>query len=847
MKSIITFINKYKKELIFILILIIIIYLFLLNYNENYALPTNNNTNLNTYIIIDNENSKTAIGNRYIQIRELEVYAMINGVQVNIATSNSITRPAATASSVYNNNDSRYVASKAIDGEKRAEYPLNMYLSEQGSNQWWQLTFNNKYNIHKIIYYNRIDSAPDAARANGSVLRLYNNNNGNNVPINYTFNSNVEQYILIDTNTNKVIDSYNALENKRTYSSVFENSAIGTRYAQSMLDSELTWASLTLNTSQYMTIELDNIISVSGVFTQGSAGHNEWVTKFKVSFSTDNSTYLYITSTGGTTTDINSAQEFSGNTDQNTKVENLFTSTILAKYIRFHPVSWNNHISMRADVLIKNFTKEKQRSYSSIYRTATIETPIGSEFARSVLDSESAWSCYDIDVPSQYMTIDLYNITPIVGVVTQGRRLTDQWVTKFKVSFSIDNNSSSTSLVPSNNDNYLYITSTGGTTTNINSAQEFIGNTDSDTKKENIFSTPIQARYIRFHPTAWNAWISMRADVLLTSTTNTTTTTTTRATTTLPTTTLPTTTLPTTTTTRATTTTMPITTTTTIPIITKPHALFKLAKNWYPNKDTHPLLIDAYVSNNNYIGMTSGFGGTYVTPYDYGGTYRNFEEIEAEYNSINDTDIIGCGGSCTATKNDYKYIYNKNNPSTLLYPPNGNILEKLRNDYLSQTKAYWNEQYINNSTTTTMPTTTTTTTLPETTTTTLPETTTTLPETTTTTLPPTTTTLPPTTTTLPPTTTTPSTITNLMTTINPSITQEQLNNDYNDYNIGMMLKGSNNTGNLNDFLAKNTLLGNNLYISPMNQSGIVGDAYNDNLFEQNKIIDSTFTPMINLE
>ena len=41
----------------------------------------------------------------------------------------------------------------------------------------------------------------------------------------------------------------------------------------------------------------------------------------------------------------------------------------------------------------------------------------------------------------------------------------------------------------------------------------------------------------------------------------------------------------------------------------------------------------------------------------------------------------------------------------------------------------------------------------------------------------------------------------------------------------MMLKGSNNTGNLNDFLAKNTLLGNNLYISPMNQTGLVEDDY----------------------
>ena len=175
-------------------------------------------------------------------------------------------------------------------------------------------------------------------------------------------------------------------------------------------------------------------------------------------------------------------------------------------------------------------------------------------------------------------------------------------------------------------------------------------------------------------------------------------------------------------------------------------------------------------------------------------------------------------------------------------------------------------------TTTTVPPTTTTvspttTTVSPTTTTVSPTTTTVSP--TTTTVPPTTTTVPPTTTTVPPTTTTvpfittthPSTTTNAATTTtttHPSITQEPLNNyndnndNYDDYNIGMMLKGSNNNGNLNEFLAKNTLMGNNLYISPMNQTGIVEDDYeqnNDIRFQnmhKNKLIDSTFTPMIHL-
>ena len=172
-------------------------------------------------------------------------------------------------------------------------------------------------------------------------------------------------------------------------------------------------------------------------------------------------------------------------------------------------------------------------------------------------------------------------------------------------------------------------------------------------------------------------------------------------------------------------------------------------------------------------------------------------------------------------------------------------------------------------TTTTLPTTTTTlptttTTLPTTTTTTMPTTTTTMP-TTTTTMPTTTTTMPTTTTTMPTTTTTMPTTTTTMpttttipittlpptTTTYPSFTQENLNNNYDDYNIGMMLKGMNNKNNLNDFIAKNTLLGNNLYISPMNQSGNVEDNnYENNIInktKKNKIINSTFTPIIEYE
>jgi hypothetical protein len=72
--------------------------------------------------------------------------------------------------------------------------------------------------------------------------------------------------------------------------------------------------------------------------------------------------------------------------------------------------------------------------------------------------------------------------------------------------------------------------------------------------------------------------------------------------------------------------------------------------------------------------------------------------------------------------------------------------------------------------------------------------------------------------------------------------------EYNDFNIGMMLKGNYNQDNLNNFLSKNTMLGNNFYISP-NSISSDGFDINDDFFEEsnNKIIYSSFNPIIDLQ
>ena len=59
---------------------------------------------------------------------------------------------------------------------------------------------------------------------------------------------------------------------------------------------------------------------------------------------------------------------------------------------------------------------------------------------------------------------------------------------------------------------------------------------------------------------------------------------------------------------------------------------------------------------------------------------------------------------------------------------------------------------------------------------------------------------------------------------------ESLIPESNDFNIGMMLKGNYNEGNLNDFLSENTMSGTNFYISPLNQNSFNNDDFLNNMY-----------------
>jgi len=122
------------------------------------------------------------------------------------------------------------------------------------------------------------------------------------------------------------------------------------------LDSPSAWCAKTNDKKQWYQFDLLGDYLVGGVATQGRADIYQWVTKFTVQARTQkNSTWVNV---GGNQTKHRhvNASNFVANTDQNTKVDNYFTTPIKARYIRIIPTAWHDHIAMRV-ALLKDCTK----------------------------------------------------------------------------------------------------------------------------------------------------------------------------------------------------------------------------------------------------------------------------------------------------------------------------------------------------------------------------------------------------------------------------------------------------------------------------------------------------------
>ncbi|KXJ16681.1 Lactadherin [Exaiptasia diaphana] len=256
------------------------------------------------------------------------------------------------------------------------------------------------------------------------------------------------------------------------------------------------WATKRNNdSSDYLQIDLGKPFTVCGVKTQGTAyTHMEWVTTFKLMFSLDGKKWETYKQKG-------KEKVFIANSDDTSVVTNSFAdASVLARYIRFVPVTYHKHKTMRVAVfgIWKTCNKQIQNPTpkyipDSSYSASNIYDCRYQPW-RARLFSVIGWAPITNNDPNDYLQLDLGEPYSTCAIGTQGSAKHGEWVTSFKLSFS---NDSTTWKVYQEN----------------RKDKNFPGNS----KYRNIllvqYITPTVARFVRFIPVGYVGHKTMRVGV----------------------------------------------------------------------------------------------------------------------------------------------------------------------------------------------------------------------------------------------------------------------------------------------------------------------------------------------
>ncbi|KXJ09407.1 Coagulation factor VIII [Exaiptasia diaphana] len=184
-------------------------------------------------------------------------------------------------------------------------------------------------------------------------------------------------------------------------------------------------------------VDLSALAFVTAVATQGRhrSTSNQWVKSYWISYSVDGMTFQEYK--------INQARKiFIGNLDRETVVRHILSPVIYARFVRFHPNTWNVRICMRVEVYSygRDFPadlgiedKEVQDSQLTAssefdYQHATYMGRLNYQLGIAI-----SWTAKYMNT-NQWFQFDLGHTMLVTGVVTQGRGSGDyiQYVKAYK-------------------------------------------------------------------------------------------------------------------------------------------------------------------------------------------------------------------------------------------------------------------------------------------------------------------------------------------------------------------------------------------------------------------------------
>ncbi|KAK3700595.1 hypothetical protein QZH41_001586 [Actinostola sp. cb2023] len=258
------------------------------------------------------------------------------------------------------------------------------------------------------------------------------------------------------------------------------------------------WSARHNDPNQWLQVDLGKIAKITRVSTQGRADYSQWVKTYTIDYSVYGNAFEHYNEGA-------SKKVFPGNNDRHSVVSHKLSKPIIARYIRFRPQSWHGHISMRVGLygctkgivipspkcgmalglesgIIPDFRMTSSSNWDNNHRAANARLHFRAGSGRT-----GAWSARHNNV-NQWLQLDFGKIAKIVKSAIQGRSDANQWVTKYKLSYS--------------REGVFW----------MEYPKEFAGNTDRSTVVYHDIVPPIFAQMVRIHPKAWNGHISLRAE-----------------------------------------------------------------------------------------------------------------------------------------------------------------------------------------------------------------------------------------------------------------------------------------------------------------------------------------------
>ena len=105
-----------------------------------------------------------------------------------------------------------------------------------------------------------------------------------------------------------------------------------------------SWSAPVAAVGQWIRVSFTTDVNVHSVITQGRQNQDQWVTSYQMQYSPDNVQHHYVRDSNG------AVKAFSGNSDRNTKVENVLSLPTTARSVALLALTWHGFVCLRFEV-----------------------------------------------------------------------------------------------------------------------------------------------------------------------------------------------------------------------------------------------------------------------------------------------------------------------------------------------------------------------------------------------------------------------------------------------------------------------------------------------------------------